>query len=135
MTFRKHLVVPVALLFAVASLSAFQAKPADLTATWTGTLTPDGAPQGGPAHLVLTQKGGELTGTCGPSASNQTAIAKGKVTTVKGVTSATFESTQNSGAVMKFDLKIVEGRLKGGVTIEAPDGQKRTGALDVGRAK
>jgi hypothetical protein len=84
---------------------------------------------------VLTHKGADVTGTCGSSPERQTAIASGKVTTVKGVTSVTFESTLANGAVMKFDLKVVEGRLKGNVALER-DGQKRGDAiLDVGRAK
>ena len=133
MTFRKILVVPVALLIAASTLSAFQAKPVDLTGVWTGTFTPTGSEPGG-AHLDLKQKGTELTGTAGPAAAQQTAIANGKVTTVKGVTSVTFDTTQSNGMVMKFDLKVVEGRLKGNVTAER-DGQKRDAVLDVGRAK
>jgi len=34
----------------------------------------------------------------------------------------------------KLDLKVVEGRLKGKAAAEA-DGEKREGAIDVGRAK
>lgn len=133
MTFRKILVVPAALLIAAATLSAFQAKPVDVTGVWTGTLTRTGGEPGG-AHLDLKQKGTELTGTAGPSADRQVAIANGKITTVKGVTSITFDATQPSGLVMKFDLKVVEGRLKGNVTAEQ-DGKKLEAVLDVGRAK
>jgi hypothetical protein len=61
-------------------------------------------------------------------------IANGKVTMVKGETSVTFDATQPDGTVMKFDLKVVEGRLKGKVTAEA-NGEKREGTIDVGRAK
>ena len=133
MTFRKLLVLPVALLVAASTLAGFQAKPADLTGTWTGTLTrSDG--QGGTAHLELKQKAAELTGTAGPRADSQTPIANGKVTTVKGVTSAVFDSTQGNGAVMKFDLKLTDGRLKGAVTVER-NGQKLEAVLDVGRGK
>ena len=131
--FRKNLVLSVALLFTVSALSAFQAKPVDLTGTWTGTFTPEGQEPGG-AHLALKQKGAELTGTAGPSAQQQTAIANGKVTTVKGVTAATFETTMDNGLLMKFDVKLTDGRLKGAVTAER-DGQKRNAALDVARAK
>jgi hypothetical protein len=133
MTLRKILVVPVALLIAAATLSAFQAKPVDLTGVWTGTFTRSGGQPGG-AHLELTQKGASLTGTAGPSADRQNAIANGKVSTVKGVTSVTFDAPQANGPTMKFDLKVVEGRLKGNVTAEA-DGKKLEAVLDVGRAK
>ena len=133
MTFRKMLVCTVALLMAASTLSAFQAKPGDVTGVWTGTLTRSGGDPGG-AHLDLKQKGAELTGTAGPGADRQVAIANGKVTTVKGVTSVTFDATQPNGMVMKFDLKVVEGRLKGNVTAEQ-SGKKIEAVLDVGRAK
>ena len=133
MILRKMLGASLVILYAASTLSAFQAKPVDLTGTWTGTLTPDGGP-GGSAHIELKQKGADLTGTCGPSPQQQTAITAGKVTTANGVTTVTFESVPGTGAVMKFDLKVVDGRLKGNVTLER-DGQKKSGALDVGRAK
>jgi len=134
MMFRRNLVCSVALLFAVSTLSAFQAKPEDLTGTWTGSFTPEGGNPGG-AHLALKQKGDTLTGTAGPNADQQSEIAKAKIATVKNVTTVAFEVTQPSGLVMKFDLKLLEGRLQGTVIGEAPDGSKRTAALDVGRAK
>ena len=133
MTFRKMLVGTVALLIAASTLSAFQAKPGDVTGVWTGTLTRSGGDPDG-AHLDLKQKGAELTGTAGPAADRQVAIANGKVTTVKGVTSVVFDATQPNGMVMKFDLKVVEGRLKGNVTAER-SGKKIEAVLDVGRAK
>jgi hypothetical protein len=122
-----------ALLVAGSTLSAFQAKSVDLTGVWTGTLTrSDGS---GTAHLDLKQKGADLTGSCGPDADRQTAIARAKVATVDGVTTVTFDATQPSGSVMKFDLKLVDGRLKGNVALER-DGERRGEAtLDVGREK
>jgi hypothetical protein len=134
MTFRKMLVLPVAFLIAVSSVSAFQAKPADLTGVWTGTFTPsDGGPGG--AHIDLKHKGAEVTGTAGPSADRQVAITNGKVTTVKDVTSVTFDATQPNGLVLKFALTLVDGRLKGKANAETPTGEKREAAVDVGRAK
>ena len=131
--FRKNLVLSVALLFTVSSLAAFQAKPVDLTGTWTGTFTPEGQEPGG-AHLDLKQKGAELSGTAGPDAQRQAELVDGKVTTVKNITGATFQVTQPNGVVLKFDVKLTEGRLKGTVAMER-DGEKRTAAIDVGRAK
>jgi hypothetical protein len=133
MTFRKMLVPAVALVIAASPLAAFQAKPVDVTGTWTGTLTPS-AGQPGPAHMELKQKGPELAGTAGPRPESQLPIANGKVTTVKDVTSVAFEVTQKNGAVMKFDLKVADGRLKGNVTLEL-NGQKQEGTIDVGRGK
>ena len=133
MTLRKTLALPVALLIAASSLSAFQAKPVDVTGVWTGTATLSPA-QPGPAHISLKQKGADVSGTAGPGADKQQPISNGKVATVKGVTSVTFDATQPNGMVMKFDLKVVEGRLKGKVIAEA-NGEKREGTIDVGRAK
>jgi hypothetical protein len=133
MTFPRILVVAAALVIAASTASAFQAKPVDVTGVWTGTLTRSTGEQGG-AHLDLKQKGTELTGTAGPAADRQVAIANGKVTTVKGETSVMFDATQPNGLVMKFDLRVVDGRLKGKVTADA-DGEKREGQVDVGRAK
>ncbi len=117
---------------AAATASAFQAKPANLTGTWTGTLTPDtGNP--GSAHIVLKQTGKELTGTAGPSAENQAPIAKGVVSQTKEGTTATFERPTGSG-VMMFELKLVKDRLLGTVTLVSGD-QKRTAAADLQRGK
>lgn len=132
MTLRKMLVVPVALLIAASTLSALQAKP-DVTGVWAGTFT-RGSGQQSEAHFDLKQKGEEVTGTAGPGLDRQVAIANGKVTTVKDETSVTFDATQPNGMVMKFDLKLVDGRLKGKATADA-NGEKREAAIDVGRAK
>ena len=133
MSLSRHLVLPVALLFAASTLSAFQSKPVDVTGVWTGSFTPTtGEP--GTAHIDLKQKGEEVTGTAGPSPEQQVPIANGKVTTVKGVTSVTFDALPPNGRVLKFDLKVVDGRLKGKATGEL-DGEKREAAIDVGRAK
>jgi hypothetical protein len=134
MTFRRILALPVALLVAASTLSAFQAKPADLTGVWTGTFTPsDGGSSG--AHIDLKHKGAEVTGTAGPSADRQVAITNGKVTTVKDVTSVTFDATQPNGLTLKFALTLVDGRLKGKANAESPSGDKREAAVDVGRTK
>jgi len=133
MTFRKILVLPVALLIAASTLSAFQAKPVDVTGVWAGTFTRSTGEQS-EAHLDLKQKGAEVTGTAGPGLDRQVPIANGKVTTDKDVTSVTFDATQPNGLVLKFDLTVVDGRLKGKATAEA-NGEKREALIDVGRAK
>src|SRR4030095_9842342 len=123
MTVRKRVGRVVALLVAVSTLSAFQARPADLTGVWTGTLTrSDGGSS--TAYLDLKQKDADLTGSCGPDADRQSTIPHGKVAPDKDVTSVTFDATQPSGSVMKFDLKLAEGRLRGKVTLES-NGQTR----------
>ena len=133
MSFRKLLVLPAALLIAASSLSAFQSKPVDVTGTWTGTFTRSTGEES-EAHLDLKQKGETVTGKAGPGLDRLVDISNGKITTVKDVTSVTFEATQPNGVVLTFDLKVVEGRLKGKATGEA-NGEKREAAIDVGRTK
>jgi hypothetical protein len=137
MTVRKSVAAVAALLVlfgAASTMSAFQAKPADLTGVWTGMLNrSDGGSS--TAYLDLKQKDAELTGSAGPDADRQTAIASAKITVVDGVTSVKFDATQPNGSVMSFDLKLVDGRLKGNV-VAVRNGEKLGDAtLDVGREK
>lgn len=124
--------VAVVLLTIAPVLSAFQAKPVDATGAWVGTFTTGN--EKNEAHLTLTQKGTELTGSGGPSVDQQMPLAKGRITTEKDVTSLTFEVTEPGGLLIRFDLKLVDGRLKGTATAEA-NGEKREAAIDLGRAK
>lgn len=134
MTVRKSVALVAALLVAVSTLSAFQAKPVDLTGVWTGTLNrSDGGSS--TAYLDLKQKDADVTGSSGPDRDRQSAIAPGKVATVKDVTSVTFDATQPNGSIMKFDLRLVEGRLKGKVTAELNGQTRGEATLDVGREK
>ena len=133
MIVRRSVALVAAFLVAVSTLSAFQATPVDLTGVWTGTL--DHADGSSTAYLDLAQNDADLTGSCGPDEDRQSAIAHAKVATVEGVTSVTFDATQPNGSVMKFDLKLVEGRLKGTVTLESKGEIRGQGTLDVGREK
>ena len=133
MTVRQSVALVAALLVAVSTLSALQAKPVDLTGVWTGTL--DRGDGTSSAYLDLKQKDADLTGSCGPDEDRQSAIAHAKVATAEAVTSVTFDATQPNGSVMKFDLKLVEGRLKGNVTLESNGAIRGRGTLDVGREK
>ena len=84
--------------------------------------------------MVLKQNGAELTGTTGPRPDRQhMTIANGKVATVKGVTTAAFDSTDGEGK-LHFDLKLTDGRLKGSAKTDI-NGQTREAVVDVGRAK
>ena len=51
------------------------------------------------------------------------------------MTGVTFDATQPNGPVLKFDLKLVDGRLKGKANAETASGEKREAAVDGGRAK
>jgi hypothetical protein len=133
----RNLVLAVSFVAAASAALASQTKAPDLTGTWTGTFTSTtstGEPDEDPAHLVLKQTGSELTGTGGPSPERQMPITNGKVTTAKGVTGVTFEVTEGGSVTIKFDLKLVDGRLKGNAVAEM-EGRQRTAVLDVGRSK
>ena len=119
------------LLIALFAMTAFAA---DVTGKWSGTFVKSsGAADTG--YFDLKQKGAELTGTAGPAADRQSAIANGKITTLKGVTTVTFEAQQpGGGPLIKFNLKLVDGHLKGGATAEL-NGEKREATVDVARVK
>ena len=106
-----------------------------VTGTWTGTFTASdgGSPRQEGAMMVLKQDADVLTGTAGPDSERQFAISKGKVATTKEGTAVTFE-VANDGMVLQFDLKLVNGHLKGGAKAER-DGQKLTADLDLARTK
>ena len=103
-----------AAVFLAPALAAAQQKTApDLTGTWTGkfSITNSGQKEES-AYLVLQQTGSELSGSVGPSAERQQAINKGKVTTTPEGIVVMFDSGR-PGHVITFDLKLVDGRLKG----------------------
>ena len=121
---------------AASSVVALQTRAPDLTGTWTGTFTSTtstGAPDEDPAHMMLKQNGTELTGTAGPRPDRQMPLVNGKVATLKGVTTATFEIAEGD-APIRFELKLVDGRLKGTAVADVK-GQARKATVDVGRQK
>ncbi len=103
----------------------------ELTGTWTGTLTrkQGDADHAGPAHLVLKQEGGKVTGTGGPNADEQHSISNGVFENGK----ITFQILDN-GSEMKFALTVQGEEIKGDVTMER-DGETRRGTLAVKRQK
>lgn len=97
---------------------ALQEKAQDLSGTWTGKFQVAGqADKEESAYLILKQTGAELSGSVGPNAERQQAINKGAVTTGKDGTAVTFDSGR-PGHVLTFDLKLVDGKLKGTVKDE-----------------
>lgn len=119
----KRFVLVALFLFLAPALGA----QSDLTGTWAGSfmLNLDGQTEEETAHMVLKQKGAELTGTAGPNAEKQWPISKGKVE----AGTATFE-VQSDGPLIAFSLKIVDGHLKGDAKAEH-EGRKMTGVLDL----
>ena len=101
----------------------------DLTGTWVGSFTiiVAGQTDNETAHMVLTQKGAELTGTAGPNADQQWPILKAKAAGTK----AEFD-VQSDGPLVHFSVRIEKGRLKGEASAEH-DGKKMTGVVDLER--
>jgi hypothetical protein len=123
----------IALVIASVAPAAAQTKSsADLTGKWEGTFAiqrPDGtASEPRPIVFNLTQKGKEITGTAGP-ADQQEKIAKGVVADGK----ATFEVPLSNGAVFKFALTMVKGRLQGDMSREF-NGQVNQAKVDAAKA-
>lgn len=87
----------------------------DLTGTWSGSfnITMNGETREDSAYMVLKQNGSELTGTAGPNSSQQWQIIKGKVEGNK----VTFE-VQTDQPLIRFELMMVDGRLKGQANAE-----------------
>lgn len=115
------------------TMAPAHAQKTNLTGKWTGTLTrtaPDGRSQSIDFMFDLTQKGNVLTGTAGPNAERQWAIAKG---TVDG-TKVKFQVQQPDGPLRTFTLVLVKGRLQGDMLAELK-GQTFTAKVDLGRAK
>lgn len=133
MLVRRVPAVVVTILLGISPVVALQEKAPDLTGTWTGkfSVVSQGEKEEG-AYVILKQTGTELSGSIGPSAERQQAINKGAVVTGKDGTAATFD-TGRPGHVIAFDLKLVDGRLKGTAKDEFyPDNKI---AVDLQRAK
>jgi hypothetical protein len=112
-------------LFVVPALAA-----ADVTGKWSGSFNisiDGGEVKNDSAHVELTQKGTELTGTAGPNPDKQYTIIKGKV---EG-NNVTFE-LQADETVIKFNLMLVDGHLKGEANA-AKDDKTMKAAVDLQR--
>ncbi len=104
----------------------------DLTGKWSGTFnisSSDGDTKDSQAFVVLKQSGTELTGTAGPNSNEQWPILKGKVEGNK----VTFE-VQSDGPLVKFELTLAEGHLKGEAKAEH-EGKSMKAAVDLQRQK
>jgi hypothetical protein len=113
-------------LFLVSAVTASE----DLTGKWSGSFiitSSDGETKDELAYMVLKQNGTELTGTAGPNPETQWPIQKGKVEGNK----VTFE-VQSNEPVIKFDLKLMDGHLKGEAKAEH-EGKSMKAAVDVQR--
>ena len=127
------LAIAAAVLIASAPAVAQQKAAIDLTGTWTGKfgITNAGEKEE-TAYLILQQTGSDLSGSIGPTAERQQPLNKGKVTTTPEGTVVTFD-TGRPGHVITFDLKLIDGRLKGTARDETYPDNKIT--VDLQRAK
>jgi hypothetical protein len=106
---------------------------ADVTGKWSGSFDstgPDGQTKAGPAFMVLKQTGETITGTAGPTEDHQLDIKVGKIDGDK----IALELATDEGLVLKFDLTLTDGHIKGDVKGEK-DGEKMTAKLDVTAVK
>jgi hypothetical protein len=104
---------------------------ADLSGKWSGTfveLGPDGNVQrNGTAYMNLKVDGSTVTGTAGPSETEQSEISSGRIEGNK----FTFD-LKRPQFTLTFQMTLDGGALKGSATAER-DGQKLTAKLDLKR--
>ena len=104
----------------------------DLTGKWSGSFVmtfSDGGSKDSTAFMDIKQKEAEITGTAGENPDRQWAIQKGKVEGNK----VTFE-VQTEGPLIKFELTLVDGHLKGEAKAEH-EGKSMKAAVDLQRQK
>ena len=104
----------------------------DLTGNWSGSFAitfSDGDTKDSKAFMDIKQKEAEITGTAGESPDRQWAIQKGRVEGNK----VTFE-VQTEGPLIKFELTLVGGHLKGDAKAEH-EGKSMKAAVDLQRQK
>jgi hypothetical protein len=82
---------------------------ADVTGTWTGTLSPDRG-GGQPLVLILIQTGATIAGSGGPNQDVQYPIEKGTIKEDR-VTLEVVQAPRNR--VYSFDLKLSGNQMKG----------------------
>jgi len=102
----------------------------DLTGKWSGSFVmtfSDGGSKDSTAFMDIKQKEAEITGTAGENPDRQWAIQKGRVEGNK----VTFE-VQTEGPLIKFELTLVGGHLKGDAKAEH-EGKSMKAAVDVQR--
>ncbi len=101
----------------------------DVTGQWAGRFdtTVDGETKEDKILLVLKQSGNELTGTAGPSSDRQWPILNGKLDGNR----VTF-NVQTPEPLIKFDLTLVDGHLKGNASAEH-EGRSMKAVIDAQR--
>src|SRR5438477_7904246 len=111
---------------------ALAASAADVTGNWSGTFKvgmPDGTSQDDTVYLSLKQTGSEITGTAGPSITQQAPIRVGKIQGNR----ITLEVPVPQGS-FTFDIALEGDHLKGEVTARA-QGETVKAKMDATRTK
>jgi hypothetical protein len=121
--------------FALALLAASSALPqaaVPIAGAWAGPLivTVDGKPREEYLHIVLKQTGEVVTGTAGENADQQFPIKNGKLTTVRDVTTLTFEFIAN-GVHYAFNVRPIDGMIKGDGRIVGEDGHTYAATVEL----
>lgn len=107
---------------------------ADVSGKWSGSFDvtgPDGQTKSSTAFLVLKQSSDAITGTAGPNEQEQFTIKFGKIEGDK----IALEVAHENGLVIKFDLTLAGGHIKGNASGENEEGQKMTAKVDVTAVK
>jgi hypothetical protein len=123
-------------LLGTAFLFSALAWAADVTGTWSGPMemkrgdeTRDDS-----AYLMLTQNGGEITGSAGPNADKQMKITKGTITGDEiYLEVAPPEPDRNAKMVIR--LKLDGEKLVGELKAEGPDAPPISGRMTLTRQK
>jgi hypothetical protein len=121
-------------LFLLAVMAFALTADVNVTGRWEGTFSaigPDGGTKDSGALLLLKQNGTEITGTIGPDENERYTIQKGRIEGSK----ITLELQDNEGRSIRFDLALVDGRIKGDGNMSGPNGEVRKAKIDVGLQK
>jgi hypothetical protein len=110
---------------------AMAAAGADVTGKWSGTISPDGRDSSS-AYAILKQTGTTITGSAGPSDSEQWPELKGSI---KGDKVTVQVTSASNGTTYKCELVLQGDHLKGDVSSTSTDGQATKGKMDLARVK
>ena len=103
----------------------------DFTGKWAGAFVStrsDGSPDNEKIYMDVKQNGNEITGTAGPTETDQSPL-KG---TVDGNKVAFDVRAEEGRLIIKFALVFSDGHLKGDAVAEV-QGQKMTAKIDMER--
>jgi hypothetical protein len=118
-------------LLLAAMLSAVALSTPNVTGKWSGTLQMDGENDAKPAYSILNQDGNKLSGSVGPSESEQDSFAGGKVDGDK----LTFDVPQgpNGEGSMHIEMRVKGDQMTGRATWSGPPPHSGSGKISLKR--